>query len=218
MAPQTGSGGGGNSSNINNNNPTTGSNLPTPSMATSFYNDDSDMSAASPLSPAFRIGNAPPPRSGHQQQQQQQQQQTMGSLDVLSDIAPFADERRPSLASIATASSQGSKSSIRRGGLQKLQGFFGEEFPGRDSSETSLQSSLAEKNRSHSYSHGRPTRERNYSNATDHTREASPTSSRPRTPVPAPEVVPFLYQNSDVRARYFACLLTRPAGLSWFAG
>ncbi|KAH7376471.1 protein phosphatase 2C [Plectosphaerella cucumerina] len=204
MAPQTGSGGGGNiSSSINNNNPTTGSNLPTPSMATSFYNDDSDMSAASPLSPAFRIGNAPPPRSGHQQQQQQQQQQqTMGSLDVLSDIAPFADERRPSLASIATASSQGSKSSIRRGGLQKLQGFFGEEFPGRDSSETSLQSSLAEKNRSHSYSHGRPTRERNYSNATDHTREASPTSSRPRTPVPAPEVVPFLYQNSDDIARY----------------
>lgn len=168
-----------------------------PSMATSFYNDDSDLSAASPLSPAFRIG------AGASSRNAAQSPPTAGGLDV-SDIAPFADERRPSLASIATASSQGSRSSVRRGGMQKLQGFFGEEFPGRDSSETSLQSSQAGKDRSHSYSHSaRPTRERNFSNATDHTREASPSSSRPRTPVPAPEVVPFLYQNSDVRR----CLL-----------
>ncbi|KAM0332115.1 hypothetical protein ACHAQA_002387 [Verticillium albo-atrum] len=160
-------------------------------IPTSFYNDSSDnLSSASPLSPVFRqtpVRPMPsfPPHDAH-------------------DIAPFEnDDRRPSLASIATSSSTGSRNSgVRRGGMQKLQGFFGEQFPGRDSSETSLQSSLTGKDRSRSYSHSRPTRERNYSNATDHTRDASPASSRPRTPVPAPEVVPFLYQNSDDIARY----------------
>ncbi|PNH58482.1 hypothetical protein VD0002_g9045 [Verticillium dahliae] len=176
-------------------------------IPTSFYNDSSDnlsSALASPLSPVFRqpapmrpVPSFPPHDAQH-------------------DMAPFDnDDRRPSLASIATSSSTGSRNSgVRRGGLQKLQGFFGEQFPGRDGSETSLQSSLAGtgtgtgagagagKDRSRSYSHSRPTRERNYSNATDHTRDASPASSRPRTPVPAPEVVPFLYQNSDDIARY----------------
>ncbi|CAI4216174.1 unnamed protein product [Parascedosporium putredinis] len=48
----------------------------------------------------------------------------------LSQVAPWtaSDERRPSLASITTLSSQGSKNSLARGGLRKLQGFFGEEF------------------------------------------------------------------------------------------
>ncbi|KAM0278030.1 hypothetical protein ACHAQH_005399 [Verticillium albo-atrum] len=163
-------------------------------IPTSFYNDSSDnLSSASPLSPVFRqppVRPMPsfPPHDAH-------------------DIAPFEnDDRRPSLASIATSSSTGSRNSgVRRGGMQKLQGFFGEQFPGRDSSETSLQSSLTGtgtgKDRSRSYSHSRPARERNYSNATDHTRDASPASSRPRTPVPAPEVVPFLYQNSDAKTK-----------------
>lgn len=122
------------------------------------------------------------------------------------EAAYFNDERRPSVASVTTnASSQAShKSSVGNraaGGLRKLQGFFGEEYPGRDSSETSLPPSFAGKeSRSHSYSHAsRPHRDRNHSNATDHTRDASPASSRPRTPVPAPEVVPFLYQEAEVR-------------------
>jgi len=129
--------------------------------------------------------------------------QTPGSNES-PDAAYFTDERRPSIASITTtASSQGSRASGARGGLKKLQGFFGEEFPGRDSSETSLthQSEQRKEHRSHSYSHARPHRDRNYSNATDHGRDASP-SSRPRTPVPAPEVVPFLYQEADDIARY----------------
>lgn len=113
----------------------------------------------------------------------------------------YTDGRRPSAASVTTtASSTGSKASGPRGGFRKLQGFFGEEFPGRDSSESSLPTSYMGKDqRSRSYSHTRPThRDRNYSNATDHTRDASPASSRPRTPVPAPEVVPFLYQDNTV--------------------
>ncbi|KAL3306267.1 adenylate cyclase [Colletotrichum asianum] len=164
---------------------------PQSQLNTTFYNDSSDnLSIASQLSPGFRppTNRIAPQSSGSQESP---------------DAAYFGDERRPSLASITTLSSQGSKTSIRRGGLQKLQGFFGEEFPGRDGSESSLHSSSG-KDRSRSYSHSRPTRDRNYSNATDHQRdrEGSPSSSRPRTPVPAPEVVPFLYQEADDIARY----------------
>lgn len=143
------------------------------------------------------------------------------SFDANMPDAMYLDnDRRPSAASInTTASSQGSRTSGTRGGLRKLQGFFGEEFPGRESPDAnSLSNSLSgamsstnhfgthshsfsigtsKDQRSRSYSHTRlPQRDRNYSNATD--REASPASSRPRTPLPAPEVVPFLYQDNSV--------------------
>lgn len=158
-------------------------------MPTSFYNDSSDnLSVASQLSPAFRVPTA-----------ERRPVQTPSSQNDSPDAAYFNDERRPSVASITTtASSQASKNS-GRGGFRKLQGFFGEEFPGRDSSDTSLPPSVPGKeHRSHSYS--RPHRDRNYSNATDHARDASPSSSRPRTPVPASDVVPFLYQEAEVSA------------------
>lgn len=162
-------------------------------VTTTFYNDDSDnLSSASQMSPGFRSASV--------SALMRPTQIPPGSDSP--DAAFFNDERRPSVASITTtASSQASKSSGHRGGLRKLQGFFGEEYPGRDSSETSLPPSYAGKeSRSHSYSHTpRPHRDRNHSNATDHTRDASPASSRPRTPVPAPEVVPFLYQEAEVR-------------------
>ena len=157
-------------------------------MPTSFYNDSSDnLSTTSQLSPAFRSNPTGRPSVSNDSP----------------DVPYFNDERRPSIASITTTtSSTGSKTSGTRGGFRKLQGFFGEEFPGRDSSETSLPTgfpgSAGRDARSHSYSHGRPHRDRNHSNATDHTRDASPSSSRPRTPVPAPEVVPFLYQDAEV--------------------
>ncbi|KAK3341208.1 hypothetical protein B0T25DRAFT_334445 [Lasiosphaeria hispida] len=163
----------------------------TSAAPTSFFNDSTDnLSVGSQLSPGFR-SFAPRPSLT-----------TTGSNDS-PDLAYLTDERRPSIASITTtASSQGSRTSGPRGGMRKLQGFFGEEFPGRDSSETSLTHPAGGKeHRSQSYSHNRPHRERNYSNATDHARDASP-SSRPRTPVPAPEVVPFLYQEADDIARY----------------
>ncbi|KAL1893783.1 hypothetical protein Sste5346_006286 [Sporothrix stenoceras] len=164
-------------------------------MATSFYNDSSEnVSIASQLSPAFRTNSLSLSRH--------HSAQTPASASNESpDAAYFNDDRRPSVASIATtASSQGSKASDRRGGgFRKLQGFFGEEFPGRDNSDASL-STQGKETRSHSYSHGRPHRDRNHSNATD--RDASPSSSRPRTPLPAPEVVPFLYQEADDIARY----------------
>lgn len=160
------------------------------SLPLSFYNDSTDsLSVASQqMSPAL-------PPSGSR----------AGQLSVSYD-SPDAmyynhDGRRPSAASVATtASSQGSKASAPRGGFRKLQGFFGEEFPGRDSSESSLPGSIGKDQRSRSYSNTRPNQERQYSNATD--REPSPASSRPRTPVPAPEVVPFLYQDNTVSAPF----------------
>lgn len=166
-----------------------GAGAPSSGVSMSFYNDSSDsLSIASQLSPGF------PSTSGRAG--------AASSSQESPEAASFNNDRRPSAASILTASSQGSKASGTRGGFRKLQGFFGEEFPGRDSSDGSLPTSLAGKDQhSRSYSHSRPThRDRNYSNATDHTREASPSSSRPRTPVPAPEVVPFLYQDNTVSA------------------
>jgi adenylate cyclase len=163
-------------------------------LATTFYNDSSDnLSNASQLSPAFRSTTTGRPS---------------GSNDS-PDAPYFGDERRPSIASITTtASSQASKTSGTRGGFRKLQGFFGEEFPGRDSSETSLPQSFPGKiDRSHSYSHGRPHRDRNHSNATEHTRDASPSSSRPLTPVPSSDVVPFLYQDAEVSSCFFPQVL-----------
>lgn len=156
-------------------------------VSTSFYNDSSDnLSAASPLSPGLRALVSRP---------------SQGSIES-PDFQYITDERRPSVASITTtASSQGSKASGARGGYRKLQGFFGEEFPGdpKQSSETSLiNPGPGKEHRSQSHSYSRTQRDRNYSNATDHGRDSSPAPSRPRTPVPAPEVVPFLYQDAGV--------------------
>ncbi|KAK9420948.1 putative Adenylate cyclase [Seiridium unicorne] len=164
-----------------------GQNAPLSSLGTTFFDDSSDaLSVTSQLSPAFRPS-------------QSRIVETPGSND---SAAYFNnDERRPSVASVTTASSQGSKNSTTRGGFKKLQGFFGEDFPGRDGSETSLPAGGPGKEQ-RSYSFNRPTRERNYSNATDHTRDASPSSSRPRTPVPSSDVVPFLYQEADDIVKY----------------
>lgn len=154
----------------------------------SFYHDSSDtQSIASQLSPGAQPSNfRPGPQPG-------------------SPEAAYDYDRRPSVASIATASSTGSKTSMNRGGFRKLQGFFGEEFPGRDSSDNSLPASIAggkdQHGRSYSHTGSRPShRDRKASNATSasQTRDVSPASSRPRTPVPKPEVVPFLYQDNTV--------------------
>ncbi|KAG9248518.1 hypothetical protein BJ878DRAFT_547929, partial [Calycina marina] len=95
--------------------------IPSPGFGTSFYNDSSDnLSMASQLSPSFRPGSG-----------------LMGNTNVSSGDSPadpyFGDERRPSVASVTTASSTGSKSSAGRGGNihKKLQTFFGEDYLGR---------------------------------------------------------------------------------------
>lgn len=124
----------------------------------------------------------------------------MGSPDY-PDPGYFGDERRPSVASVATASSQGSHSSSGRGIHKKLQGFFGEEYRDRAPSHTYEANMIASGNcgRTSANSHYR-----NNSVATTSTadgRTASP-SSRPRTPMPSSEVTPWVYQDSEV-SRWF---------------
>lgn len=163
------------------------------SYGTSFYDDSTDPHSQSPPPSGLRSNSIAHDPSGGD--------------------AFFDNERRPSAASAATASSTGSRSS--RGGVQsnkKLQTFFGEDFPGHDSSDslpTQGQETPREtpqgKDRSHSFA--RSQRERNLSSATDNThRDASPASSRPRTPVPSSDVVPFLYQDSQVSYLSPACV------------
>ncbi|KAI5789099.1 hypothetical protein EDC01DRAFT_631149 [Geopyxis carbonaria] len=93
----------------------------------------------------------------------------------------FPDEtRRPSVASVVTnASSTGSKSSIGRSIYKKIFGDGENNNDSPGSSESSLPSNTTP--RSH-YGFPRP---------------ATPTGSRPRTPLPPAEVVPFLYQDPD---------------------
>ncbi|KAK7755315.1 hypothetical protein SLS62_002822 [Diatrype stigma] len=177
----------------------------TPGYSNTFYyeNDSSDnVSFGSQLSPAYRT--TPSSRGGAPH--------ASGNDSPDAPYPYYNDDRRPSVASTTTASSQGSKNSASRGGLKKLQGFFGEEFPGRDGrdgrdgSESSLPTSSTQGKEQRSYSFNRHRRERNHSNATDQTREtreASPSSiSRPRTPVPSSDVVPFLYQELNDIAKY----------------
>jgi hypothetical protein len=162
--------------------------VPSSAFGTSFYNNDSsdNLSQGSQLSPGFRPGTG---RTGN-------------TSTESPDVGFFGDDRRPSVASVTTASSSGSRSSAARTGIHKsLKGFFGDDFPGRDGSETSLPAAPNGKelkdhkeHRSNSY-----TRHRNHSTTAEPPpRESSPVPSRPRTPVPSSDVVPFLYQDSQV--------------------
>ncbi len=159
--------------------------LPSGTFPTSFYDDSSDnLSQGSQLSPGFRPGTG---RTGNT------------STDS-PDHAYFddTDDRRPSVASFTTASSTGSKSSAVKPNVHKsLKNFFGEDFQGKDASDTSLPGHAnGKEHRSNSW-----TRHRNHSTSTETApREASPAPSRPRTPVPSSDVVPFLYQDSQVSA------------------
>ncbi|KAK5016010.1 hypothetical protein LTR39_002308, partial [Cryomyces antarcticus] len=134
------------------------------SVFSNFYDNSQDNVAQ--LSPGFR------PRPGD-----------MGFPD---------DDRRPSVASVTTVSSTGSKSSIGRNLHKKLTGFFGEEYEGRDSrqnSESSLPISALSGNRNRTNSLG------NTIGSSFGSRPASPTSSRPRAPLPSSEVTPWVFQN-----------------------
>jgi adenylate cyclase len=147
------------------------------SVFSTFFNDSTE--DIGQLSPGFRPGSG--------------KEDSMGFP---------GDDRRPSVASATTVSSSGSKSSIGRGFHKKLQGFFGEEFPGdsRQSSDTSLptnnphggenQSSRSLRNRTNSVN--------NTIGSSINSRPGSPASSRPRTPLPSSEVTPWEFQDYKV--------------------
>lgn len=155
--------------------------FPSGAFGTTFYNESSDnLSLSSQLSPGCKPGTIP------------------GFSNDSETIGYFGqnigDERRPSVISVATASSGASKSgSLARSGkhtYKKLQGFFGEDNLGEES-----ETSERKEGRSHSYSRAS---QRHPSNASTAIRGESPQSSRPLTPVPSSDVVPFLYQDSQV--------------------
>ena len=159
--------------------------VPTSAFPGSFLDDSTENLQ---LSPSFRPGTG---RTG---------------ITDSPDAAYYGDERRPSVASATTVSSQGSRSSTSRAGFhKKLTGFFGEDFPGHDAPSHGSQTSLVTNG-------GREVpapsqRDRNNSVHTNNTdgRPASPASSRPRTPLPSSDVVPWVFQDPQVSTLMRVC-------------
>ena len=123
-------------------------------------------------------------------------------------FAGDGEDRRPSIASATTISSQGSKGSIGGKFSKKLQGFFGEDvlndpsgrygYSRQNSETSSLQNGIS------AYQSG-GSRNRNNSMNDAMLRGSgagSPTDSRPRTPShpPSSEVTPWVYQDPQVRS------------------
>lgn len=125
---------------------------------------------------------------------------TSGSPDRLS----YGDERRPSIASATTISSQNSNSnsraSVSRGTRRsKIAGFFGDDGNGRESSRSSDTSILPGVQREHSTSSASQKDRKSSINAFNHDgRPLSPGNSRPRTPLPSSDVTPWLFQDFKV--------------------
>ena len=127
---------------------------------------------------------------------------TSNSPDRLS----YVDERRPSIASATTISSQNSNSnsnsraSISKGTRRsKIAGFFGDDGNGRESSISSDTSILTTGRREHSTSSASQRDRNNSINAINFDgRPLSPGNSRPRTPLPSSDVTPWLFQDFKV--------------------
>lgn len=140
--------------------------------ARSFF-DDRDENASSP---PFRPNSA--------------RTDTSDSLDL-----PWrGDDRRPSVASNTTIGSQdsGLRPTATKGAYQKtLAGLFGEDVSGRTSQQGS-DSSVPNSIHSH--------RRRNGSFQTNNAngRTSSPSGSRPQTPLPSSDVVPWVFQDFKV--------------------
>ncbi|KAF2195275.1 PP2C-domain-containing protein [Zopfia rhizophila CBS 207.26] len=149
---------------------TNGSVMPS-SVFGSFFNDSNEDIVQ--LSPDFRPGSCREDRMGFP-----------------------GDDRRPSVASATTVSSSGSKSSTSRM-HKKLQGFFGEEFPGdsRQNSDTSLTTPYGAENQSTRSARNRTNSVNNTLGSSLNSRPESPVGSRPRTPLPSSEVTPWEFQD-----------------------
>ena len=118
----------------------------------------------------------------------------------------YGNERRPSMASATTISSQNS-TPISRASTnhhRKIAGFFGDD--GQDSSRSSDTSVMTSGQRDHSASsQSRKNRHNSVqTNGTDG-RPTSPPSSRPRSPLPSSDVTPWLFQDFKVSPRDYVC-------------
>ena len=110
------------------------------------------------------------------------------------------NDRRPSLASATTIDSQNSlsKTNTSKGQpYKKAAGFFGDEYrQSPRSSDVSIPSTLQREQTASSW-HGSKHASR------DEGRPISPSSSRPRTPLPSSDVVPWLFQDFTVSLSRF---------------
>lgn len=147
-------------------------------MSSTFYNDLSEHEA-SPASATFRPGTG----------------RTYASEPFELDYS--RDHRRPSAASATTISSQGSKSSGSRF-RKKLQGFFGDEYPGAgDHKQDSDHGSLHGKSARLGPLDQAKARERANSDGSRNLPD-SQYPSRSGTPLPSSEITPWDYQNLNV--------------------
>lgn len=118
----------------------------------------------------------------------------------------FGDERRPSMASATTVSSSNSnpRASLSKNTRhKKLANFLGDD--GHESSRGSDTSILTTGHRDRSTS-SRSRKDRNNSAHTINNdgRPISPSSSRPRTPLPSSDVTPWLFQDFKVSSRGYS--------------
>ena len=142
----------------------------------SFFNDSSE--DLNQLSPGFRPGSS---------------QEDMGAFP--------GDDRRPSIASATTVSSNNSKSSVGRQFQKKLHGFFGEDFPGLENVKNGSEPGTGAATPQGSGPAAPRQRGRNNSTQNNHldiSRPISPNSfSRPQTPSHANEVTPWEFQDAS---------------------
>lgn len=120
------------------------------------------------------------------------------------------DDRRPSVISVTSASSQISNSrptDSRRAPHKKLVGFFGDDS--RESLRGSDTSIATTGQRDHSTSSRSKRNNSVYTNSTDG-RPTSETSSRARTP-PSSDVTPWLFQDFKVSLRVRVCYTRSPS-------
>ncbi|KAL8727767.1 MAG: hypothetical protein Q9166_005822 [cf. Caloplaca sp. 2 TL-2023] len=126
----------------------------------------------------------------------------------------YTDDRRPSVASATTVSSQNSapisRTSTNRGTYhRRLGAFFGDD--GQDSSRSS-DTSIVTTGRDHSTS-SQTRKARHTSVQTNNTnggRPSSPSSSRPRSPLPSSDVTPWLFQDfksPKMRPSFRSCII-----------
>ncbi|KAL9044452.1 MAG: hypothetical protein Q9214_002410, partial [Letrouitia sp. 1 TL-2023] len=170
----------------------------TPS-ATESNNQIAPWLSANP--PSANGGNAEKITSGDRHKKPQRSPSYRPDTGASDSIDPIFsdDKRRPSLASATTVSSQNSTTTASRASYgrstkhKKLPGFFGED--GNESSMSS-EASIVTTHREHSASsQSRKLRHNSVQTNSTDGRPSSPSSSRPRSPLPSSDVTPWLFQD-----------------------
>ncbi|KAI4216876.1 MAG: hypothetical protein LQ351_000825 [Letrouitia transgressa] len=156
--------------------------------------------------PSVNGGNAEKTTAGDRPKKSQRPPSYRPDTGTSDSIDPIYsdDKRRPSLASATTVSSQNSTTATSRTSYgrsnkhKKLPGFFGE-----DGNESSMSSevSIVTTQREHSVSsQSRKLRHNSVQTNSTDGRPSSPSSSRPRSPLPSSDVTPWLFQDFKVSA------------------